>query len=305
MNPTATQILCLLEILSCAAALTGLTRSKQIRQFSSLCAFLTVRLLSDAVLLALLEGSNRFIERGVAFRLYFYTYWSTYALEAVICLFVVVGVFRLAMAPLPGLRKLGMLVFHWAAAISLALALLIGASPQQSGMERTLAFITQLQQVSSVLTLCLLLFVCFAIRPMGLSFRSRIFGISIGLGTMSATSLSRSAWMAHSPHLDSIINVSEGIVGCVILLMWSAYFLLPEPRRRIIVLPTTSPFLRWNQISEVLGDEPGFVAIAGIPPELFAPAELEIMARASAKMPYRANEFQPVDDTVTMNSLIA
>jgi hypothetical protein len=33
-----------------------------------------------------------------------------------------------------------------------------------------------------------------------------------------------------------------------------------------------------------LGDDPGFVAVGGIPPELFAPAELEVMRRASAKM---------------------
>jgi hypothetical protein len=69
------------------------------------------------------------------------------------------------------------------------------------------------------------------------------------------------------------------------LLTWSAYFAFPEPKRRIIVLPTTSPFLRWNQISMALGDEPGYVAVGGIPPDLFAPAELEVMRRASAKMP--------------------
>jgi hypothetical protein len=33
-----------------------------------------------------------------------------------------------------------------------------------------------------------------------------------------------------------------------------------------------------------LGDDPGFVAVGGIPPELFAPAELEVMRRASVKM---------------------
>jgi hypothetical protein len=52
----------------------------------------------------------------------------------------------------------------------------------------------------------------------------------------------------------------------------------------MIVLPTTSPFLRWNQISMALGDDPGFVAVGGVPPELFAPAELEVMHRASLKM---------------------
>jgi hypothetical protein len=52
----------------------------------------------------------------------------------------------------------------------------------------------------------------------------------------------------------------------------------------MIVLPTTSPFLRWNQISMALGDEPGFVAVGGVHPDIFAPAELEIMRRASLKM---------------------
>jgi len=69
-----------------------------------------------------------------------------------------------------------------------------------------------------------------------------------------------------------------------VLATWTAYFAIPEPRRRLIVLPTTSPFLRWNQISQALGDDPGFVAVGGVPPDLFAPAELEVMRRASIKM---------------------
>jgi hypothetical protein len=83
----------------------------------------------------------------------------------------------------------------------------------------------------------------------------------------------------------SSFSLINGLAVGFTLLIWSAYFAFPEPKRRIIVLPTTSPFLRWNQISMALGDDPGFVAVGGIPPELFAPAELEIMRRASAKMP--------------------
>ncbi len=272
MNATSTELLCVCETICCAAALLGLKKSRQIRQFSSFAAFLIVRLLEDVISLGLIEGSSRVIERHLAYKVYFYSYCTSYVLEAVICVYVVLGIFQLAMAPLPGLQKLGMLVFRWAAAISVALALIIGMSPHQSGTKLLLAFTMQLQQISSVLTLCLLLFVCFAIRPMGLSFRSRIFGVSVGLGIMSASSLSQSAWIAHSPHLDSVVNVIAGVVGCLTLCVWSVYFSLPEPKRRIIVLPTTSPFLRWNQISEILGDEPGFVAVAGIPPEIFAPA---------------------------------
>ncbi len=305
MNDTSTQLLCLFETICCIAALVGLFRSRQVRQFAAFGILLSIRLLGDFVCLGLWEGSSRFLERHLAYKLYFYTFWSSFVLEAVISVCVVLGIFRLAMAPLPGLQKLGMLVFRWAAAISVALALIISASPHDSGKRLILSFVMQLQQISSVLTLCLLLFVCFAIRPMGLSFRSRIFGVSFGLGLMSACNLAAAAWISHSPHLNSIINLVSGITDCLTLCTWSIYFSLPEPKRRIIVLPTTSPFLRWNQISEVLGDEPGFVAVAGIPPEVFAPAELEIMARASAKMKPASSDFEPLSNAVTLNSLIA
>ena len=305
MNATSTDLLCLLETLCCMGALIGLCKSKQLGQFTAFSVLLAVRLFGDVACVTLMAGSGRVIELHLAYKLYFYAYWSTFVLEAVVSVFVVLQVFQLAMAPLPGLRKLGMLVFRWAATISIALALIVGASPHQSGTALILSFIMQLQQISSVLTLCLLVFVCFAIRPMGLTYRSRIFGISCGLGLTSACNLSQAAWISHSPHLDSIINVVSGVVGCVALSAWSAYFILPEPKRRIIVLPTTSPFLRWNQISEVLGDEPGFVAVAGIPPEVFAPAELEIMARASAKMGLATSEFEPLGNAVTLKSLIA
>jgi hypothetical protein len=94
--------------------------------------------------------------------------------------------------------------------------------------------------------------------------------------------------------MDTVHNLINGVVICAILATWTAYFAIPEPKRRIIVLPTTSPFLRWNQISQALGDSPGFVAVGGVPPELFAPAELEVMRRASLKMvtpfPQQADE---------------
>jgi len=50
------------------------------------------------------------------------------------------------------------------------------------------------------------------------------------------------------------------------------------------LLPTTSPFLRWNQVSLALGQDPGYVAVGGVSPDAFAPAELEIMRRATIKM---------------------
>jgi hypothetical protein len=274
-----------LEVILCVAALGVLIARKHWADHSPLCLFLAVRGVSNVILIAL----NRYAvghrgHVGDAYRVYFYIYWISFALESVLALLIVYSVFRLAMAPLKGLQTLGMLVFKWAAGISVAVALGSAFAPHMTGTRYLMSAVSQLQRTQSILTLCLLLFVCFAVRPMGLSYSSRIFGVSLGLGMMATNDLVQSAWLAFRPDMDTAYNYINGFVICVILATWTTYFALPEPKRRIIVLPTTSPFLRWNQISQALGDNPGFVAVGGVPPELFAPAELEVMRRASLKM---------------------
>jgi len=303
MSTSSFDVLTYLEPICCGLVLLSILRAKAGKSFPFVTALLALRISSDFIGLFLLRTKG--IEAHVAYKAYFYVYWASFALESILSLLIILGVFRLAMAPLKGLQTLGMLVFKWAAAISVAIAFGIAVGPHQSGTAFVISMMRQLQQTSSILTLCLLMFVCFAIRPMGLSFRSRIFGVSLGLGMNAAVKLVVSAWISHSPSLHSTINTYFGMCECLTLLLWSAYFAFPEEKRRIIVLPTTSPFLRWNQISEVLGDAPGFVAIAGIPPEVFAPAELEVMRRASAKMPDTGPSYVPDASAIALNSLIA
>ena len=50
----------------------------------------------------------------------------------------------------------------------------------------------------------------------------------------------------------------------------------------MILLPTTSPFFFWNRISEILGDAPGQVAVAGFTPDMLAPAEIEMLTAATS-----------------------
>jgi hypothetical protein len=273
-----------LEIGLCIAALCALMAKKQWADYWSLGAFLAVRAVSSMALVYILHPVFHPLSARVGYHLYFYTYWISFAVESVLALIVVYSVFRLAMAPLKGLQQLGMLVFRWAAAISVIVALGSAFAPDMTSSKYLVAAVSQLERTQSILTLCLLVFVCFAILPMGLNYGSRIFGVSLGLGIMSTANLVQSAWVPHSRNIYCAYNIVNGIAICLVLATWTAYFALPEPKRRIIVLPTTSPFLRWNQISQVLGDNPGFVAVGGVPPGLFAPAEIEVMQRASLKM---------------------
>ncbi len=274
----------------CVVALCLLVVRKQWSDNAALGAFLAVRCASNGILTYLHYAWGHAWpavsqpSRGAVYDFYFYVYWISFAIESVVVLLIVYGVFRLAMAPLKGLQTLGMLVFKWAAGISVAVALGSAFSPATTGVKYIVAAVSQLQRTQSILTICLLLFVCFAVRPMGLSYSSRIFGVSLGLGIMSTADLVQSAWTALNPSMATAYSYINGAVICTVLAVWTTYFVLPEPKRRMIVLPTTSPFLRWNQISQALGDSPGFVAVGGVPPELFAPAELEVMRRASLKM---------------------
>jgi hypothetical protein len=278
-------LLSYLEPMLCGVALAMLVRSKAAGKYAYLTTLLSCKVASSVICIPLLLFGSRTLGLHETYQIYFYVYWLSYAIEAILSLLVIYSIFKLAMAPLKGLQTLGMLVFRWVAAISIAVAFGVAVSPHLTGVKFMVTMVTQLQQTSSILTLCLLLFVCFAIRPMGLSYRSRIFGISFGLGFLAATDLVRSAWISHNSNMYSSLNIVNGVTICLTLCVWSAYFAFPEPKRRLIVLPTTSPFLRWNQISMALGDEPGYVAVGGIAPELFAPAELEVMRRASVKMP--------------------
>ena len=271
-----------LDPILCGIVLFAMWRANTLRSFAYLTSFVSLRLCSDVACAALLAST---LNVNTAYRLFFYVYWVSYALASALSLLVVYSIFRLAMEPLKGLQTLGTLIFRWAGVISIAVASAIALSPHQSGLKFFMNAATQFQRTSCVLTLCLLVFVCFAIRPMGLQFGSRIFGVSLGLGFSACVNLVLAAWFTRSLDMKgSPVSLISGVSGSITLLIWSAYFTIPEPKRRIIVLPTTSPFLRWNQISEVLGDEPGYVAIAGVPPEIFAPAEIEIMRRASLAM---------------------
>jgi hypothetical protein len=272
-----------LEIGLCLAALCAILAKKQWKDYWSLGAFLAVRAFSSVALASIMHFGKPLGAR-FAYILYFNVYWISFAIESILALIVVYSVYRLAMAPLKGLQQLGMLVFRWAASISVVVALGSAFAPDMTRTKYLIAAISQLQRTQSILTLCLLVFVCFAILPMGLNYGSRIFGVSLGLGVLATTDLVQSAWLAFHPTMHSAYNLVNGVVICMVLATWATYFALPEPKRRIIVLPTTSPFLRWNQISQVLGDNPGFVAVGGMPPELLAPAELEVMQRASLKM---------------------
>src|ERR1700722_9510740 len=91
-----------LEPVFCAILVFFLVRSKAAHQFKYLVGLLCARLRRSLVCIPPLYFCSVGIEAHLAYETYFYVYWTSYALEAILSLLVIYSIFKLAMAPLQG-----------------------------------------------------------------------------------------------------------------------------------------------------------------------------------------------------------
>jgi len=282
----------ILLVILCVATIGLMVRNKKLLRNPLVAGVLAVQAVGAAVSMGILFYRHQLgLNIDIAYNILFYSHWSLFACQAVLQVLIIYNVFRNAMKPLEGLQELGKVIFRWVAGVSIIVSLAFAAGPHSINADYSITsilatIITQIQQGVSVLTLCLLLFVTFSTKPLGLTYRSREFGIVCGLGVMSCTTLIQAAWSSVAPS-QSLYSpvVVFGIMGCIAAMgVWTVYFVMPEPERKMVLLPTTSPFFFWNRISEALGDSPGHVAIAGFRPDMLASAELEMLTAPSVEV---------------------
>ncbi len=276
------------DLILAVGVLIVMMRQRLLRSFPFLAAFIVVSSAADAVAVATLFFRPYLfgISKLQAYDIYFYSEWVLGAFQLIFLVLIIYGVFRESMRPLEGLHRAGQVVFRWVGGVSVAVSVAFTLGFHASSGSWIAAVCGQLQQGVCVLVLCLLLFVCFSTRYLGLTYRSRTFGVALGLGVWAMADLVQSAWVArgavHSVY--SPIYSFMCLSSCVSLLIWGGYFALPQPEPKMVLLPTTSPYFLWNRISEALGDAPGVVAIAGFKPGMLAPAEMAAIAAGSQHM---------------------
>ena len=237
------------EVVLGVAALGFIVSRRQWRDYWAVGSLVAVRAISGIALWVLWREANLpGVSKHAMYEVYFYIYWGAYATESILGLVILYSIFRLTTEPLRGLQKLGMLVLGAVAVTSVLLALGSAFAPHMTGRIYMVDSISQVQRVQSVVSLGLALFVFFAIRPMGLSYRSKVFGVSLGLAILAITDLVRSAWFVHSSRMDMLFNVLNGVVVCATLAIWAGYFAMREPARREVMLPASSVFVRLNRM---------------------------------------------------------
>lgn len=249
-------------------ALLVLLRTQAWKRFPAMTFYLGFRCLTDAGLFFIIK-ENRFFDVSARTQdlTYVYAYWACELIGAVAIFFVLQEIFKAVMEPVPGLQRLGLTMFRWAGFATVVILLGMTVLPIHrisfSANEAFLATVSlELMRCVSILEICLLAYLALSVHSLGRSFRGRVFGLGLGFGVEAAGELICSA-IAKQGTIWSLANLFLMFAGTAALLIWTAYFLLPEPAedKAPVTLPVTSPLLRWNAIASALGQRPAHIAL--------------------------------------------
>jgi hypothetical protein len=246
------------------AALALLFWSKGLhRRFQAMGYYLALRAISTPILMFVLhEGSlsGDLAHHIVLHRIYYFGFFGTYLATVVLLFFICIEVFRSALAAFPGITKLAIVIFRWAAVISVLVSLSsISYSHIDLHIIPEIAY--GLMHSVSVLELCLLAFLCLCMNTLRLTVRDLSFGIALGFGMMSSGDFILASWSSRiSSYNDPVQFVYESLILAT-LAIWLIYCILPEPVRRPILMPANSTIYRWNEIASALGHTGTRVAV--------------------------------------------
>jgi hypothetical protein len=235
------------------------------RRFPAMGSYLALRIVSAPVSTFLLMGktgqlytTHQFV-RACA-QMYFFTFWPVYLMSAVLIYFVCMEVFRSVLTSLPGLQKVGIVLFRWAVLVSVIVTL-SSVSFSHRGVLIIPDIAMPLMRSVSLLELCLLAFLCMSMNALRLSVRDMSFGIALGFGVMACNDFLTVSLISRFASLTAPLQFVYESVILLSLGTWIAYCALPEPARKPVVMPVNSTIYRWNEIASALGHTGTQVAV--------------------------------------------
>jgi hypothetical protein len=229
------------------------------RRFPAMGTYLALHLVATPILLAALWVESQ--PWGYKYYYaYFFGYYANYIASAILLFFVCFEVFRSALSAFSGLQRFGIVIFRWAAVVSL-IASLSSALFAHHGIVSTPDIAFGLMRSVSLMEISLLAFLCLCMNALQLPVRDLAFGISLGFGVMATNDLVGVALAKFDSTLTEPFQFVYEAFTLVALLTWTLYAALPEPARKPVVVAANSTIYRWNEIASALGHKGTKVAV--------------------------------------------
>ena len=268
-----------LSLIACALFSRSGLRQKYPWMFSYLC----VRVVTGVIVEFLLYGPLLATPETYT-KIYFVVYWISYLISTSLLFLGCLDVYRQAMVPLPGLTRMGTTLFRWAAVASvLVTATTLTATSLNAIDTKVDMFMkigVQLMRCIGTAEICLIALLLLSMKAIGLSPRSRPFGIAVGLGIMAAVDCAESMIASMQVGTAATAQSILDIATLATLALWITFALLREPALKAVTVRADSTIYKWDQIASALGHKGTQVALPPTAPSFFLSDVEKVVERA-------------------------
>jgi len=176
---------------------------------------------------------------------YFYLYWFSQAVSAVLGFQVIHEVFLDVFRPFHTLRDMGTVLFRWASLVMLMAAGVVAVSSESKEIVPWMQAIITSQRCVRIVQVGIVLLLLIFARYLGVSRKQQSFGIALGFGSFALVELALLAsWVGG--HLGSLaMSLVNMCAYNASLLIWFGYVLVKSPAREgssVLLQPQ-----RWEQ----------------------------------------------------------
>ena len=203
--------------------------------------------LTYTIFQVLLEGTLFALDHSpsVSGPLYWAVYWPGSVVSIALRFAVISEVFGQVFSNYPGLKELSRVLFRWASAVLLLMAVLVATHTPSDGLSSLLSAIHVLDRAVGLMQSGLLLLLVGFSSYFGLSWRNITYGIAIGLALFSSMDLAMEAIRTGSVagYIFDMVNMAT--YHCCVMI-WLVYLLAPETARRTVKAPPENNLEHWN-----------------------------------------------------------
>lgn len=183
---------------------------------------------------------------------YFVSFYAGYLTISALMLKLLYQVYIRATVPFPGFAKWGRALFAWFVVLMAVMTVMtIGGA--NAGQDILAQAGINLIRATTTVEFCIVAFLCYLVRSMGMPIRSKIFGVMIALAIGDFAEILQALMaqihLPYSPFIGVVVLYGSPAIAA----LWIGYAFLPEPLPRPVTVPAESPVYRWSQIAASLG----------------------------------------------------
>jgi hypothetical protein len=201
-------------------------------------------------ILQVLSEPILFLVQRHSYSMYYWGYYVSIALSALISFAVLQEIFHDAFRPYEALRDLSVILFRWSALLVLLIGVMWAITAAQSSQVDAITNGILLAQRSVRLMQCgLVFFLLLFSEYLGISRRHVLFGIALGFGIFASVSMLFAAVVSHGTFVHvSVLRQINSAAYVFSVLIWLGYTAL-APVRSSVALASARP-KDWNYALE-------------------------------------------------------